>query len=196
MQRSYELLLDIGNGAMNFSKLATLQKDLGTSVQPLKKPTPVPPVPTARWISFTPWQFVSKQPTTKQGGALNLKGLSKNVRPTDFSENIRASLFNDDQSNEPTLSQIHLAGQSLQRYVKIYRYSNSSTVHVGRGDSGVFSCLLPGSEDWGVHHSLPSTFMPHNLSQGTFQECVDFCIAPFIAYIVFGRHYHFPSYQR
>jgi hypothetical protein len=31
----------------------------------------------------------------------------------DFSENLHAKLFNDDLSNEPTFSQIHLAGQYL-----------------------------------------------------------------------------------
>jgi hypothetical protein len=29
-----------------------------------------------------------------------------------LSENLRASLFNDDLSNEPTFSQIHLGGQN------------------------------------------------------------------------------------
>jgi hypothetical protein len=32
---------------------------------------------------------------------------------TNFSENLRASLFGDDLSKEPTFSQIHLAGQYL-----------------------------------------------------------------------------------
>ncbi len=32
-------------------------------------------------------------------------------RRADFSESLRALLFNDDLSNEPTFSQIHLAGQ-------------------------------------------------------------------------------------
>ncbi len=45
-----------------------------------------------------------------KGGAPNFKGLSQGGRRTDFSENLRASLFNDDLSNEPNLSPIHLAG--------------------------------------------------------------------------------------
>jgi hypothetical protein len=49
----------------------------------------------------------------KQGGALNFKRFSQHGRRTDFSENLCASLFNDDLSNEPTFIWIHLAGQYL-----------------------------------------------------------------------------------
>jgi hypothetical protein len=43
----------------------------------------------------------------------NFKGLSQDWGRIDFSENLRASLFNDDLSNEPNFSQAHLAGQYL-----------------------------------------------------------------------------------
>jgi hypothetical protein len=50
----------------------------------------------------------------KQGDALNFKVLlSQVVGWTDFSENLRSSLFYDDPSNEPTFGQIHLAGHYL-----------------------------------------------------------------------------------
>ncbi len=39
--------------------------------------------------------------------------LSQDGGWTDFSENLRASLFNDDLSNEPNFSLIHLSGQYL-----------------------------------------------------------------------------------
>jgi hypothetical protein len=40
-QRRNELLYDFGNDAMNSSEMAALQREWGTSVQPLKKPTQV-----------------------------------------------------------------------------------------------------------------------------------------------------------
>jgi hypothetical protein len=43
------------------------------------------------------------------------KGLSQDGGLTDFSENLSASLFHDDLSNEPSFSQIHLAGQYLNK---------------------------------------------------------------------------------
>ncbi len=46
----------------------------------------------------------------KKGVALSFKGLLQGGGRTDLSENLRASLFNDDLSIEPTFSQIHLAG--------------------------------------------------------------------------------------
>jgi hypothetical protein len=45
----------------------------------------------------------------KQGGALNFKELSQNVGRTKLAENLRASPFNKELSNETTFSQIHLA---------------------------------------------------------------------------------------
>jgi hypothetical protein len=47
--------------------------------------------------------------TELKGGALKFKGLSQVGGRTDFSEILRASRFNDDISNEPTFSEIHLA---------------------------------------------------------------------------------------
>ncbi len=49
----------------------------------------------------------------KQGGALNFKMHSQDGGRTNFSENLHASLFNDDLSNKPSFSQIHLADQCL-----------------------------------------------------------------------------------
>jgi hypothetical protein len=54
--------------------------------------------------------FVSKKPTVVRDGAATLKG--SHLSP-DFSKNLRASLLNDDLSNEPYFGQIHLTGQYL-----------------------------------------------------------------------------------
>jgi hypothetical protein len=43
----------------------------------------------------------------------NFKGLSQDRGLTDFSEQLCTSLFQGDLSNEPTFSQIYLAGQYL-----------------------------------------------------------------------------------
>ncbi len=111
-QRCYErfkprMLLFVGNGAMNSSAIlataqwtlpwwrlykengvAALQREWGTSVQPLKKPTQVPPIPTARWISFPSWEFGSKLPTTIWGGAESLKGSHRMGEGRNFSKNL------------------------------------------------------------------------------------------------------------
>jgi hypothetical protein len=62
---------------------------------------------------YAPLAIVSVLPIKKQEGNLNFYGLSQDGGRTDFSENLYASLFNDEQSNEPTFSQIHLAGYYL-----------------------------------------------------------------------------------
>jgi hypothetical protein len=63
------------------------------------------------------FQLVSKLPIKNKEALLNFKGLSQDGRRTDFSENQRASLFNnDDLSTELTFSQIHVplvAGSSI-----------------------------------------------------------------------------------
>ncbi len=41
----------------------------------------------------------------------NFKGLSQDGGGADFSENLLASLFNDDLLNEPNFSRIHITGQ-------------------------------------------------------------------------------------
>ncbi len=41
------------------------------------------------------------------------KGFSQDGGRADFSKNLRASLFNKYQSNEPNFSRIHLGGQYL-----------------------------------------------------------------------------------
>jgi hypothetical protein len=62
-------------------------KRMGNSVQPLKRPTQVPPIPTAQWISFPLWQFVFEFPTAVRGGAESLiKGLPQNGGRLDFSK--------------------------------------------------------------------------------------------------------------
>ncbi len=43
----------------------------------------------------------------------NFKGLSQHGGRADFSQNLRASIFNDDLSNEPNFCRIHLGGQYL-----------------------------------------------------------------------------------
>jgi hypothetical protein len=50
--------------------------------------------------------------TELKGGALNFKGLSQDGGRTYFYENLCTSLSNNNLSNEPTFSQIHLAGFS------------------------------------------------------------------------------------
>ncbi len=64
---------------------------------------------TYLWAPFSIcFQIVNQ----KQVDARNFKVLlSQVVGWTDFSENLRSSLFNDDLSNEPTFSQFHLALQ-------------------------------------------------------------------------------------
>ncbi len=54
--------------------LAAIQREWGNSVQPLKKPTQLPPIPTARWISFPYRKFISELPTAVQDGAVTSKG--------------------------------------------------------------------------------------------------------------------------
>ncbi len=53
--------------------------------------------------------FLFPNSGSKKGGALNFKGLSQEGGRTDFSENLGASLFNDELSTY-TFKQIHLAG--------------------------------------------------------------------------------------
>ncbi len=48
-----------------------------------------------------------------KGGSLNFKGLSQDGGRTDFSENLRTSLFNDNLSNEPLSERSIFAGQYL-----------------------------------------------------------------------------------
>ncbi len=54
------------------------------------------------WIANSLW-----------GGAVAVKGSHKMDGYGDFSENLRASLFNKDLSDEPNFRRIHLAGQYL-----------------------------------------------------------------------------------
>jgi hypothetical protein len=67
-----------------------------------------------RWqICVRSWHFISKQPTAGRGDVVSFKGSNKShdVGRADISENLRASLFNKDLSNEHTFNQIHNAGQ-------------------------------------------------------------------------------------
>ncbi len=59
------------------------------------------------------WQLDALLPVTV-GDGFNFKGLSLDGVRADFSENLHASLFNDDISNEPNFGRIHLAGQYLK----------------------------------------------------------------------------------
>ena len=52
-------------------------------------------------------------PIAGQGAAQSLKGSPRMGDGSFFLKNLRALLFNDDLSNEPTFRQIHLAGQFL-----------------------------------------------------------------------------------
>jgi hypothetical protein len=72
--------------------VATLQREWGHLVQPLKTPTQVTPIPTA-------YEFHSRVGNSFPKGGR-----------TDFSENLRATLFNNDLSDETTFSQIHFSG--------------------------------------------------------------------------------------
>jgi hypothetical protein len=54
-----------------------------------------------------PSQAVSKLPTKKQGGAQNFKGLSQDGGQANFAENLCASPFNKDLSNETSFCLIH-----------------------------------------------------------------------------------------
>ncbi len=85
------LLFSLVNGAMNSSKMAALQREWGTSVQSLKKPTQVQPIPMPWWILFPRWELVSELPTTVWGGADSLKG-SHNMGDGQIFLNISAPL--------------------------------------------------------------------------------------------------------
>ncbi len=53
-------------------------------------------------------------PITLRDGAVALKSFHRMGDVRIFSKNLRASLFNDDLSNEPNFGRIHLAGQYLK----------------------------------------------------------------------------------
>ncbi len=48
----------------------------------------------------------------------SMKGLSEDGGRADFLKTYRASLFNEDLSNEPNFGRIHLAGQYLKEELK------------------------------------------------------------------------------
>ncbi len=52
-------------------------------------------------------------PITVRDGTVTLEGSQRIEDGQIFPKNLRASLFNDDLSNEPNFGQIHLAGQHL-----------------------------------------------------------------------------------
>ncbi len=126
-QKCNELLRDIGNMVMNSSAmmpvamlrpveniLATLQRERGSSVQPLKKPkTKMPPIPSARWIFIPALENCFQIANSCTIWSYSFKGLSQQGGREDFSQNLGTSLFNDDLSNEPNFIRIHLAGQYL-----------------------------------------------------------------------------------
>jgi hypothetical protein len=66
------------------------------------------------------WQLGSLLPTP-------VRGLSQDGGRASFSLNLRASLFNDDLSNETTFSQIHLAGQYLESDVQVHKIALLAT---------------------------------------------------------------------
>jgi hypothetical protein len=64
-------------------------------------------------FSCPPSHLCPKKPIIEWGGAENFKGLSQDGGRVKFAENLRASPFNDDLSNDTTFSQIYLAGQGV-----------------------------------------------------------------------------------
>jgi hypothetical protein len=79
----------------------------------------------------------------------NFKGLSQNGGQADCSKNLRASLSNDDLSNEPKFGRIHLAGQYLE--------SNIPRLH---SLLGIIALLLLVS----VHHTCHLHYHTYYLS--------------------------------
>ncbi len=85
---------DVGTSA---NTLAALQREWGNSVQPLKKPSQVPNILTAWWISPRIGNsFQNCQQSSRW--RCNFKGTHR----------MGTSLFNENLSNEPTFSQISL----------------------------------------------------------------------------------------
>jgi hypothetical protein len=72
--------------------LAALQRKWENLVQPLKKPTQVPPIPTAWWVSFPRGEFNSELPTAVRSDTEFLKG-SHRMGMGWFFKNLCASLF-------------------------------------------------------------------------------------------------------
>jgi hypothetical protein len=80
----------------------------------------------------------------------SFKGLSQDGRGADFSENLRASLFNKDLSNEPNFRRIHLAGQSLLNILNYFReYKDRLAASAGEGeeDEGEDGGQVEGDEE-------------------------------------------------
>jgi hypothetical protein len=69
----------------------------------------------AVWALLRNWQLDAQLSitSTAQDGSVTLKDSYQGGGQADFSENLRASLFNKYQSNEPNFGRIHLAGKYL-----------------------------------------------------------------------------------
>jgi hypothetical protein len=115
------MIQDIGNGAMNalrcwklryVNTLSALQRDWETSVQLLKKPTNFRAAYPYSVMNILAALAICFQIAVR-GGRCSFQGLSEDAGRADFSKNLLGSLFNDDLSNEPILSRIHLVGQHL-----------------------------------------------------------------------------------
>jgi hypothetical protein len=70
---------------------------MGNSVQPLKKPTQVPHNPYCVMNFILALEIHFRIANNHRKWGYNFKGLSHDGGGTDFSENLCASLFNDDQ---------------------------------------------------------------------------------------------------
>jgi hypothetical protein len=70
-------------------------------------------VPTARWIFMAALAIRILIANSCARCRWILKGISQDGGRADFCKILRASLFNNDLSNEPNFSRIHLAGQYL-----------------------------------------------------------------------------------
>jgi hypothetical protein len=76
--------------------LASLQREWGISVQPLKKPTQVPHNPYGVMNFILALEIHFRIANNHRQWGCNFKGLSHDRGGIGFSENLRASLFNDD----------------------------------------------------------------------------------------------------
>ncbi len=94
--------------------LAALQREWGSSGQPLKKPPDRNAAYPYRSMYFHFHVTICFQIANScTRWRCNFKGLSQHGGRADFSKNLRASLFNNDLSNEPNICRNHLAGQYL-----------------------------------------------------------------------------------
>jgi hypothetical protein len=96
---SKEWLTDLGTSS---NTLAALQREREAQLRLWKsRHTKMPPIPMALWIFIPALAICFQIANSCIKWRCNFKGLSQQRGRADFSKNLRASLSNGDQSNEP-----------------------------------------------------------------------------------------------